>query len=108
VLITSERTIVEEPEMVAAFVNAVALGYTYAAENPEQAAQILLEAVPELDSELVQQSQAWISPRYTAKASQWGEQNPEIWRGYTAWMQQNGIISKPIDIDGAFTNEFLP
>jgi ABC-type nitrate/sulfonate/bicarbonate transport system substrate-binding protein len=107
VLITSERTIEEDPQVVAALVEAVAMGYTFAEEHPDQAAQILLDAVPELDRELVEQSQAWISPRYAADASQWGVQNPEIWGAYTIWMQQNGIINESIDINAAFTNEFL-
>lgn len=108
VFITSERTIEQEPEMLAAFIEAVAEGYSFASRNPEEAAEILLEAVPELDRELVEQSQAWISPRYTAEAGQWGLQDPEVWRGYSAWMQQNGIIQEEIDPEAAFTNEFLP
>lgn len=108
VLIANENTVVNDPEMVELFLQAVSRGYTYASQNPEQAAEILLAAVPELDRELVEHSQAWISPRYIGDASQWGLQGSEVWGAYSDWMVQNGIILEPIDIERVFTNEFLP
>jgi ABC-type nitrate/sulfonate/bicarbonate transport system substrate-binding protein len=108
VLITSESTIQDRPEVVSAFLEAVSLGYTYAIGHPEEAANILLSFVPELDEELVQTSQAWISPRYQADAARWGEQQLEIWEDYSSWMAQHGIISESIDAASAFTNDFLP
>lgn len=108
ILIASESTIAERPEVVEAFVGAVARGYEYAVDNPDEAADILLEAVPELDEATVRESQAWISPRYQADAAQWGLQDQAVWEGYSSWMADNGIIAEPIDAAAAFTNAFLP
>ncbi len=108
VFITSEQTLTERPEAVKAFLKAISRGYTYSIENPDQAATILLEAVPELDERLVRASQNWLSPRYQADAKRWGEQKLEVWTGYSAWMAEHAIISSPIDAQAAFTNEFLP
>ena len=108
VFIASEQTIQERPEVVRVFLDAISKGYTYAIEHPDEAASILIEAVPELDEELVQTSQAWISPRYRADTSRWGEQQLHIWEGYSNWMADHGIISEPIEANKAFSNEFLP
>lgn len=108
ILIASEETISERPEVVRAFVGAVAKGYEYAIDNPDAAADILLEAVPELDEATVRESQAWISSHYQADASQWGLQSEAVWADYSEWMAAHGIIAEPIDAAAAFTNEYLP
>ncbi len=108
VIIASETTLSEQPELTSAFLGAVSRGYDYAIENPIEAADILLEAVPELDESLVRASQAWLSSRYQADAARWGEQSLDIWSAYADWMAGHEIISKPIDADAAFTNDFLP
>lgn len=108
VLIASERTITERPQLVSRFLRAVSRGYQYAIENPDDAAEILLASVPELDAGLVRSSQAWISPRYQAEAARWGEQSLDVWQGYSNWMLENDIIAEGIDAQAAFTNAFLP
>jgi ABC-type nitrate/sulfonate/bicarbonate transport system substrate-binding protein len=108
ILITSETTIQEQPEVVRSFVGAIARGYEYAIGAPEAAAQILLNSAPELDPNLVSSSQAWISQQYQADAPRWGEQRVQVWERYTAWMVENGIIKESIDAQAAMTNEFLP
>jgi len=108
VIITSEAAVAERPEVVHAFLGALARGYAFAIANPEAAADALLAAAPELDRDLVQASQAWLSPRYQGSAVRWGEQQLSVWQGYSKWMVDNGILASPIDAEAAFTNEFLP
>lgn len=108
VFVASEATIAERPHVVSAFLQAVSRGYEFAIQNPDQAASILLHAVPELDDELVRRSQAWLSPRYRAESPRWGEQKLSVWRDYSAWMAGFNIIAEPIDASAAFTNDFLP
>ncbi len=108
VLITSEAMIAEKPDVVRAFLKAVSRGYTDAINNPDEAADLLLKAVPDMDATLVKESQAWLSPRYQADAARWGEQSLAVWVGYSEWMAHNAIIDEPIDAEAAFTNEFLP
>jgi ABC-type nitrate/sulfonate/bicarbonate transport system substrate-binding protein len=108
VLIASEATLAERPEVVRAFLRAVSRGYNFAAEDPQAAAQALLRAAPELDPDLVGASQAWLSPRYIAEAPRWGEQSLATWTAYTEWMGSTAILRQPIDPAAAFTNEFLP
>jgi ABC-type nitrate/sulfonate/bicarbonate transport system substrate-binding protein len=108
ILITSEAMIAQHPDTVRAFLRAVARGYTFAAENPDQAAEILLAAAPELNRDQVLASQRWISPRYQADAPRWGEQTLARWQAYADWMRSTGILTKPMDPARAFTAEFLP
>jgi len=108
VVITSEDTIANRPEVVRALMKALSRGYDFAAENPGQAAELLLAAVPELDTELVKASQDWLSQYYQAEAPRWGEQKESVWQDYVDWMVENGILSAPISARDAFTNEYLP
>lgn len=108
VLIASEQTIDERPDLVRRFLHATSRGYTFAIENPDAAADILLEAVPELDADLVRASQRYLAQEYQADAPRWGEQKVEVWRDYAAWMVERELLPRMIEPEAAFTNEFLP
>jgi ABC-type nitrate/sulfonate/bicarbonate transport system substrate-binding protein len=108
ILIASESTLSSRPAVVRAFLAAVSRGYSFAIQDPEEAAAILLQVAPELEPALVQASQAWLSPRYQAEAPRWGEQRLEVWQAYSTWMAEHGILTAPIDAAAAFTNAFLP
>ncbi|RFU70786.1 ABC transporter substrate-binding protein [Peribacillus saganii] len=108
VITTNEKMIAENPDTIKSFVTAVSKGYQYAIDNPADSADILLEAVPDLDAELVKRSQEWLSPKYQDDASRWGEQKLEVWDNYATWMHDNGLLDKQLDAKKAFTNEFLP
>lgn len=108
ILATSEDMIEKHPEKVEAFVHAAVQGYEYAIEHPEDAAQILIDSEPDLDPDLVNHSQQWISPRYQDDADRWGVQEKSRWENFVDFMVEHDIIDEPIDVDQAFTNEFLP
>ena len=107
ILITSQEQIEADPDMVKAFVGAVAKGYEYAIDNPDSAADILLAAAPELDENLVKASQAWLANEYQADASQWGIQDRAIWQNFGDFLIASEVLEGPFDADAAFTNEFL-
>ncbi|MBM7540243.1 ABC transporter substrate-binding protein [Amphibacillus cookii] len=108
VFFANEKLIDEDPEMIEKFVAAVAKGYQDAIQDPDQAAGILLDAVPDLDEELVYASQAWLADWYQAEADQWGIQQLEVWQNYANWLDDNGLIEHNPDVSKAFTNQFLP
>ncbi|GLB60464.1 ABC transporter substrate-binding protein [Cytobacillus sp. NCCP-133] len=108
VLATNEKMIKDNPETVKAFLKAASKGYEFAIEKPEEAADILLTNAPDLDSDLVKKSQAWLSPRYQDDAARWGEQKLEVWENYAEWMHENGLLDGELDTGKAFTNDFLP
>lgn len=108
VIATNEKMINENPETVKKFLSAVSKGYEFAIENPDAAADILIEAVPELDPKLVKASQKWLSPKYQDDAKRFGEQKLQVWENYAGWMYDHGLLEKQLDAEKAFTNEFLP
>lgn len=108
VIITGEKQIAEQPELVKKFMAATANGYEFAIQNPAESADILLKHAPELNGDLVHASQKWLSEQYQADASQWGWQEREVWERYARWMYERELIPKMIEADKAFTTEFLP
>lgn len=108
IITTNEKLIDQDPETVQSFVAAVVKGYEFAVENPEESADILIAAVPDLDPELVKKSQEWLSPRYQDDAPRFGEQQLEKWENYADWMNENDLLEGDFIPEDAFTNEFLP
>jgi len=74
----------EHPDIAKAFLSAVSKGYEFAIENPEEAADILVGAAPELDKELVLASQQYLTDQYQADAPYWGYMDPEV-----TWLVQD-------------------
>ncbi|MEN3008782.1 ABC transporter substrate-binding protein [Pseudothermotoga sp.] len=107
VLITSERLIQQSPELVRKFLKAVSKGYLYAIKNPEESARILLKHAPELDEKLVIESQKFLSSKYWEDSPKWGWQDERVWRRFYEWMRENRLVGE-LQIEKAFTNEFLP
>lgn len=108
VLATNETMIEEDPDTIKQFLAAVTKGYELAIENPDEAAEILIQAEPDLDADLVKASQKWLADKYQDDAARWGEQKLEVWENYSTWMYDNDLLDKPLDSEKAFTNEFLP
>lgn len=109
-VISSNQYLEENPEKVKAFLAALSKGYEFAVENPREAADILMEAAPELKSnpELVYESQEYLAGQYIAECSRWGEFDPERWAGFYEWLNGLNILEEPIDPYKGFTNDYLP
>ena len=107
VLITSEKNIGENREMVEKFMRAVEKGYQFTIRNPDAAAEVLMDHAPELDRSLVMESQRYLADKYQADASYWGLQKQEVWERYMNWLYENEFITEKVDVTKAFTNEFL-
>ncbi len=108
ILVANNDTIKNNPEKVEAFLRAVEKGYLYSIENPEEAAAVLLKYAPELEEELVVESQKFLADQYMMGADQWGVMKAEVWKNYADFLMDNGLLEKELDVDNAFTNEFLP
>lgn len=108
ILVTNEKMIESQPEIVKAFMKATAQGYQYAIEKPEEAGQILVKHAPDLDAELVIASQKWLASKYQDDAEKWGLQKESVWQNYADWMMDYKLLDKELDVKTAFTNEFIP
>ena len=106
VIIANDDFLASNPETARKFMQATAAGYRYAIENPESAARILLEAVPELPEDLIFASQELLAETYAAADGRWGFFDAPRWGAFYDWMYEEGIIPVPLGSTG-FTNDFL-
>ena len=107
-LLTSESMLQDDPELVRDFLAATARGYQVAVDDPQRAADLLLDAVPELDRGLVEASTAYHASRFIEPGRGWGHQEAQVWSDFGAFLVDAGLLDQPVDIDAAFTDDFLP
>lgn len=107
VIASSENLINSDPDTVEAFMDATKKGYEDAINNPHEAADMLVKQVPDLDKELVHDSQEWLSGQYQGNAEKWGIQDEAVWEDYANWMVENQLLDEKIDTSKAFTNQFI-
>lgn len=109
VIIGNNAWLEENTETAKAFIDALSKGYTYAVENPKEAADILMDAAPELksNSELVYASQEYLAKEYIADASEWGVFDPDRWAAFYSWLNDNNLLEEKINPDFGFTNGYL-
>ena len=119
VIVTNDSLIKQQPDVIKRFMKATAEGYTYATQHPKEAADLLIKGAPQGsfdDTQLVYDSQSYLSPRYAQDAKCWGFQTLDKWTNYPRFMYNHGAIldangnplkSEP-DYTSAFTNQFLP
>lgn len=108
VIIAGDQYLEENPETARKFMEAVSKGYQYAIKNPDEAAELLCEAVPELDPELVKASQQYLADQYQADAEYWGKIDADRWNAFYKWVNDNKLVEGEIPLDKGFTNEYLP
>ncbi|MDO5713991.1 MAG: ABC transporter substrate-binding protein [Tissierellia bacterium] len=107
-IIGNNKYMEEHPEEVKAFLKATVEGYTFAMEHPEEAAEILCKANPEIDEELAKASQVWLADKYQEDAPRFGEFDKDRWNNFYQWLWEEKLIEREIEQDFGFTNEFLP
>lgn len=108
VIITNQDYAKKNSETVKKALQAIKEGYEYAISNPEDAANILLKAAPELDKEIVMKSQQWLAKQYKAEEKRWGYIDKNRWDLFFKWLFDNKLIEKQIPSGVGFTNEYLP
>jgi len=107
-LISNERTIKENPELVNAMVHATLRGISATLADPEAAFEISKLFVEGLDqtNEVVQRQVLATSLEFW-KADRLGETDPEAWENMQELLLDMGILDAPMDLSAAYTNEFV-
>lgn len=108
VLIAGNKFLEEKPETAKAFLAAIAKGYEFAIEHPEEAAEILCQEVPELDKELVVASQKYLADQYQAEAEKWGYIDAKRWNNFYGWLNEKELVETEIPENTGFSNDYLP
>ena len=106
VIIANNDFIKSDEATVKAFVDATRKGYKDCIEDPDAAAEILLKAAPELESELVHASQNYLADQYQADAEDWGVIDPKRWDAFFEWVSDQGFAD-PIEAGAGMTDKFF-
>ena len=101
VIIASEETIGKNPELVRSFMQGTARGYRYCIENPEAAGEILLESVPELNRDLVLESQV-SGPRVPVRCPGGGEMSEIRWKNTLTGCMTRDSSTSLLNPDGFY------
>ncbi len=108
VVVVRANTIINHPDVIRRFVQALARGYESARADPSGAVQNLVKASPGLDPKLQLASvKATLPVFFPAGSHPWGWQDPSQWNAYGQWMLSHHLISNPEVLIGASTNELL-
>lgn len=111
VMIANNDFLAENPDTAKALLDAVRRGYEYAIENPEEAAQMLIDGDTtgslKNSEDLVVASQKWMCDQYKAEVEQWGYIDPARWDGFYQWLSDNGLCEMPIEAGTGFSNDYL-
>ncbi len=110
VIISNNRYLEEHPQEAKAFLAALSKGYQDAMKNPKEAADILMEAAPELKSnaDLVYASQEYLAKEYQAESPRWGEMDKERWAAFFTWLNDHKLLEGTLEPESGFTNDYLP
>jgi NitT/TauT family transport system substrate-binding protein len=108
-ILANENVIAEDPELVRAFVGAFLKGLADTIANPEEAFELSKAHIPnfaDLDAD-VQIQVLGISIEQW-KAERLGYSDPQAWQNMQEVLLEAGLISAEMDLNKAFTNEFVP
>ena len=111
VIIANNDYLESNPDQARAFMEATAKGYEYAAEHPEEAADMLIagDNTGSLKGaeELVKKSQEFLSAKYVDDADSWGVIDADRWNAFYSWLYENELCAKDLTGTG-FSNDYLP
>lgn len=97
-IVSSDAYVSQNPEAAKAFVQALAQGYAYAAENPAEAADLLIAADPDnlgTAQELVRRSAEMMASEgyFVADGRPIGSADPAAWAEFGKFLFDNGILT---------------
>jgi len=108
-LLSNEKTIAENPDLVRRMVRAILHGISDTIANPEEAYQISEKYVENLaQADQTVQKQVLATSIGLWKSDRPGHSDPQAWENMQAVLLDMGLISTTLDLSKAFTNAFLP
>lgn len=108
-IVTSEMTIANEPELIRGMARALAKGIADTIANPDEAYEISLKFVEELEAQdKAVQMQVLNTSIEFWQAERIGFSDPQAWENMNDLLVKMGQIPEPVDLSKAFTNEFIP
>ena len=109
VVVARKSTVVNHPDVIRRFVQALGRGYEAVRRDPQTAVDNLVKANPGLDPGFQLASVKATLPAFfpTDSSKPWGWQSASQWNAYGQWMLDQHLISNPNAVADASTNELL-
>lgn len=107
-LITNETTIAQNPNLVRRMTQATQRGIAYTLANPDEAFAICAQFVDGLmQSDQVVQREIFDTSLEFWKTDQLGVSDPAAWENMQEVLLDMGMLTTPLDLSKAYTNEFV-
>lgn len=110
-LVTNEKTIQDNPDLVARMVRALQRSITYTLANPDEAFAASLKFVPEAGGDNAAANRAVFDaslPYWTPQpGAQPGATTEGAWQAAAEFMQRIGLVDVLVPADDLFTNQFV-
>ena len=106
-LVTTERLIAEKPDLVTRFLRATLRGWRDAVEDYRQAVTVTLKYAQIKDPELQTAMMEAMLPLVHTGEDQIGWMKPEVWRGMYRILLEQRLLTRPFEVDQAYTLRFL-
>lgn len=107
-LLTNENTIRDDPDLVRRFVKGFLDGMLDAASDPEGAYRISLSFVEGLVSDDPVQAQVLATSIELWAVERPCYSDPQYWENMQSLLLEMGLLTAPLDLAAAFTNDFIP
>ena len=108
-LITNETTLAQNPDLVRGMAEAFLKGLRDTIANPDEAYEISKKYVDNLSqADETVQKQVLARSIELWKAERLGYSNADAWTNMNDLLVKMGLLSAPLDVNQAFTNDFVP
>jgi len=108
-IVTNEKTVQNDPELVRAFARALAHGIADTIADPTSAYEISKKYVENLDKQdKAVQMQVLNTSIEFWQAEKIGASDPQAWNNMNELLVKMGLLAAPVEIEKAFTNQFVP
>jgi len=107
-LITNEKTIAENPDLVQRMVRATMRGIQYAVEHPQEAYELCMNYVDGLENaDQDVQFQVMEASMDLYQTDPYGYSSPQSWSNMQNVLLDMGMLKHPINLEEAYSNEFI-
>ncbi|MDX1523815.1 MAG: ABC transporter substrate-binding protein, partial [Anaerolineae bacterium] len=107
-LVTNQKTIDENPELVGRMVRALLKGVAYTIDHPDEAFDLSREFIPDMTDEDAPTQKLVLD----ASIDLWRSENPGVssvqaWQDSADFMLKTGLIEEAVEVEKLFTNQFV-
>jgi putative riboflavin transport system substrate-binding protein len=108
-LISNEKTIANNPDLVRRMVKALLQGLADTIANPDEAYTLSKAHIPNLtDADATVQKEVLARSIDLWKSDHLGFSNAQAWQNMQDTLLKMGLLKEPLNLEKAFTNDFVP